>query len=138
MKVKEEISVKINKLLDEAEEDLELCEFNKAMDKYNQALGLLEGDIEDYDISTIIYASMGDAMYFAGEYNKAENYFYDAMNCPGGLANPYILFQLGKCSYECNNIEKSKEFFIRTYMIDGVNLFNADDKKYFDVIKEMI
>lgn len=137
MEINEEISIKIDRLLDEAEEDLELCEFDKAMEKYHQALELLEGDIEDYDISTIIYASMGDAMYLAGDYNKAQNYFYDAMDCPGGIANPYILFRLGQCFYECDNIEKSKEYFMRTYMMDGVTLFNTDDIKYFNVIKEM-
>lgn len=138
MEFKDEISKKINKLLDDAEEDLQLCEFDKAIKKYVQALDLLEGDIEAYDISTTIYASMGDAMYLAGDYNKAKNYFYDAMNCPGGIANPYLLFRLGQCFYKCDNIEKSKEYFIRTYMIDGVTLFNTGDKKYFNVIKEMI
>lgn len=138
MELEQRIYEDINKLLDYAEENVRLCEFDKAMEKYAQALNLLEGDIEDYDISTIIYAAMGDAMYLAGDYEKSKNCFYDAMNCPGGITNPYLLFRLGQCFYDCGDIEKSKEYFIRTYMIDGVELFKTSNKKYFDVIKEIV
>lgn len=138
MDLDEEIYEKINELLDSAEDDVRICEFDKAMDKYNQALNLLEDDIEEYDISTMIYASMGDAMYLAGDYDKAKNAFYDAMDCPGGIANPYILFRLGQCFYDCGNTEKAKEYFIRTYMMDGINLFNTSNKKYFKVIENMV
>lgn len=138
MELDEKIYIKIQNLCDEAEKDIRLCEFDKAMKKYVQALDLLEGNIEEYDIATMIYASMGDAMYLAGDYNKSKNYFYDAMNCPSGIANPYVLFRLGQCFYDCGDVEKAKEYFIRTYMMDGISLFDVSNKKYFNAIEEMV
>ncbi|NFA44215.1 hypothetical protein EXM65_17005 [Clostridium botulinum] len=138
MELDEEIYNKMSDLCSQADDHVKICEFNRAVSKYEDALDLLPGNLEDYYEATNIYAAMGDAWCLAGEYKKAKNYFYDALNCPGGIANSYILFRLGECLYECNEKDKAKEYFIKTYMIDGINLFNLNDYKYFSIIKELV
>lgn len=138
MRLEEDIYNKVKGLCDEADKHILICEFGQAIEKYNKALDLFPDDIEEYEESIIIYVSIGDAYSLAGEYKKAKNYFYDALDCPGGIANPYILFRLAECLYECNEKDKSREYFIRTYMMDGLNLFEKNDKKYLGFIKKFI
>lgn len=128
----------IMKLYIEAEENEEKCEYKKAFDKYEEALDLIPGDIDEYDISSLILVSMGDVMLLEGNYKQAQNYYFDAMNCDGRIANPYVLFNLGKCFYLQNNFERAKDYLIKTYMMDGMKLFFDDDKKYFALIEELV
>lgn len=138
MRLEGEIYNKVKELCGEADKHVLICEFDQAIEKYNQALELFQGDIEEYEESIMIYAAMGDAYCLAGEYKRARNYFYNALDCSNGIANPYILFRLGECLYECDEKYKAQEYFIRTYMMDGLNLFEKGDKKYLDLIKLMI
>lgn len=138
MELVEEVYNKIEQLCNEGDAHVQICEFDKAIKKYEQALDLFPEDIEEYDESTMIYVAMGDAMFLAGEYKEAKKYFYDALNCPGALGNPYVMFRLGQCLYECNEESKAQNYFIKTYMLDGMNLFNTSDNKYFYTIKQMV
>ncbi|MHC1686052.1 MAG: hypothetical protein AB6733_24510 [Clostridiaceae bacterium] len=138
MELEEELLEQIEEICKNADKHVRICEFDEAIKKYEEALDLLPGDLEEYYEATQIYAAMGDAWCLAGEYVKAKNYFYDALNCLGGIANPYILFRLGECLYECNEESRSQEYFIRTYMLDGLKLFEKSNKKYLDTIAEMI
>ncbi|MCB2355765.1 tetratricopeptide repeat protein [Clostridium estertheticum] len=138
MKLEEEVYNKVQGLCNKAEKYVRMCEFDQAIQEYEQALNLFPQDIKVYEQATIIYAAMGDAWCSAGEYKDAKKYFYDALNCSGGIGNPYILFRLGQCLYECNQKSKAQEYFIKTYMLDGISLFNTSHNKYFNTIKEMV
>ncbi|NMM62973.1 hypothetical protein HBE96_09705 [Clostridium sp. P21] len=138
MDLDENIYDEIVKLCNEAEEYEERCENEKAFDKYEEALDLIPGDIEEYEISSLILVSMGDLMFIEDDHKQARNYYFDALNCVGGIGNPYILFSIGKCFYMENNFEKAKEYLIKTYMLDGMDLFYNDDNKYFDLIEELV
>lgn len=138
MELEGEICSKLEELCDKADKYIQICEFDKAIAKYEEALDLFPKDIEEYRESTMVYTAMGDACFLACEYKEAKKYFYNALDCPNGIANPYILFRLGECLYECNEREKAKEYFIKTYMLDGINLFNISHDKYFDTIKRMV
>lgn len=137
MELEKDIYDKIMKLYKQGEKNEEKCEYEKAFNKYEKAFNMIPGDVEEYDISSLILVSMGDIRFLEENYSDAKNYYFDAMNCTDGIANPYILFNLGKCFYLQNDFQRAKEYFIRTYMIDGMNLFCDDNKKYFKLIEEL-
>lgn len=138
MELEKDIYDKIMKLYKQGERNEEKCEYEKAFNKYEKAFHMIPENIEEYDISSLILVSMGDIRLLQENYSDAKNYYFDAMNCTDGISNPYILFNLGKCFYLQNNFERAQEYFIRTYMMDGRNLFCDDNKKYFQFIEELV
>lgn len=93
---------------------------------------------KDWEASTWIYTAIGDTYYITCEYEKAKQYFYDALNCPDALANSFILLRLGESLYECEEYDKAQEYLLKAFMIEGYKIFYEEDDKYFDLIKDII
>lgn len=94
MELEKDVHDKIMKLHKQGEKNEEKCEYEKAFNKYEEAFHMIPEDIEEYDISPLILVSIGDVSFLQGNYSDAKNYYFDAMNCTDGIANPYILFNL--------------------------------------------
>lgn len=47
------------------------------------------------------------------------------------------MLRLGQCAYELNK-EDYKEYLLRAYMLAGEEIFEADDEKYFESIKDLL
>ena len=112
--------------------------YDEAISKYKEALDLVPDDKAEWEASTWIYTALGDTYFFKRDFESAKNYLYDALNCPQGISNPFISFRLGQCLAELGDIEKSKRYLLRTYMIDGEKIFRNEDIKYFNIISKEI
>lgn len=105
--------------------------------KYNEALDLVPSPKEDWEASTWTYTALGDAYFLKSHFKEASNFFYDALNCPGGIENPFINLRLGQSLFELNQLDKSKEFLLRAYMLEGTEIFDDEDPKYFEIIRNI-
>lgn len=81
---------------------------------------------------------MGDTYFINDDYDMAKNNFYNAINCPDGFSNPLILLRLGESLLECGELEKAKEYLLKAYMLEGYKIFNEEDDKYFELIRDII
>lgn len=74
-----------------------------------------------------------------GRYEEAYGYLFDAKsNISGeGRNNPFIMLRLGQCSYELGK-EDATEYLMMAYMMEGKELFEDEDEKYFERIKDLI
>ena len=63
---------------------------------------------------------------------------FNALNCPDALANPFVHIRLGQALYELGNTERAKEHLLRAYMLNGEDIFEGQDEKYFELIKAMV
>lgn len=134
-----------NKLYNEI---LNLCEegdclvenlnFDKAIKKYLEALNLVPEPKMNWECSTWIYTALGDTYYIKKDYGKAKHFLYNALNCPDGFTNPFILLRLGESLSEIGENEKAKNFLLEAYMLEGKNIFEEEDDKYFNIIKNII
>ena len=52
-----------------------------------------------------------------------------------GYNNPFVLLRLGQSAYEIGNKEQALEYLLRTYMLEGKEIFEEDEKKYFEFLK---
>lgn len=124
-------------LVEQGNDFYEAGELKNALIKYESALEIVPTPKTDWEASTWLYTSIGD-VYFSGDnLEAAKSSYYDALNCPGGLGNAYIHFSLGQVQYELKEYEKSKESLLKAYMLDGTDIFEDEDPKYFDVIKDL-
>lgn len=112
--------------------------FDDALDKYMEALEYVPDPKENWEASTWIYAAIGDAYFYMDKYSEAKNSFFDALNCPEGMGNPFIHLRIGQCFYELNNIDRARDSLIKAYMLGGNDIFQDEDYEYFKVIKDLI
>lgn len=52
-----------------------------------------------------------------------------------GYHNPFILLRLGQSFLENNDTKQAKEFLLRAYMLEGENIFEEEDEKYFQFLQ---
>lgn len=109
----------------------------EAIKLYNKAISLLPGDATKWEINILLNTAIGDELLLLENFQEALQYYNNAYNS-GAESNPYVLFKIGSCKYEIGDLVEAKEYFIRTYMLDGDELFKEEDSKYYEIIKNYI
>lgn len=77
---------------------------------------------------------MADSYFNLGNYQQASNNYEQALKCPDGLDNGYVWLGLGEAFYELENMNKAKDALISAYMLEGEEIFEEEDGKYFFLI----
>ncbi|MFC9710569.1 tetratricopeptide repeat protein [Paenibacillus sp. NPDC056933] len=106
--------------------------------KYISALRLLPENHREWEAATWIYVAIGDVHFRMENYDKAFKCFFNAVQCPKGLGNPYIHLRLGQLYYEQESLEKAADELTRAYMGAGIEIFMEDDPKYLEFLETNI
>ncbi|WHX47203.1 hypothetical protein QNH46_13600 [Paenibacillus woosongensis] len=138
MELSNETYEKIVEVCEEADSFIDEDRIEDAINKYLVALEIIPSPKKDWEASTWIYTALGDAYFINDEYEKAKDCFYNALNCPDGISNPLILLRLGESLFECDDMHKAANYLLKAYMLEGYKIFNEEDEKYFNLIKDMI
>nr|EKW2372831.1 tetratricopeptide repeat protein [Acinetobacter baumannii] len=109
-----------------------------AKKNYINSLKLLPSDHREWEAVTWIYVAMGDMYFHLKDYEQAFKCFYNAVQCPQGLGNPYIHLRLGQLYYEEGYFDDSADELTRAYMGGGLGIFLEDDPKYLDFLETKI
>ena len=138
MELTDELYIQIVSELEEGDLYAEAGKFKKAIEKYESALNLVPFQKEDWEISLHIYTAMADSYFNLGNFQQANNNYEQALKCPDGLRNGYVWLGLGETYYELNNIDKAKDALMSAYMLEGKEIFEDEDNKYFSLIQDYI
>ncbi len=132
----EELYNEILELSKKGEQYFEDKEFYKAIALYKEALEKIPYPVYEWDASTWLYTAMGDCYFLLSDYKEALSYFLDAYNCPGGIGNPFINLRLGQCYYEKGDLLKAEDYLLRSYMLEGIQIFDSENKKYYEYLNK--
>ncbi|MFN8395348.1 MAG: tetratricopeptide repeat protein [Bacteroidia bacterium] len=113
-------------------------QFSKAIGAYEEALERLPLPHSDWEAGQWIFAAIGDAYFHLLQFDESMRWFFLAHNCLDGHLNAFIVLRIGQCFFEFQDHEKAKEFLMRAFLLNGVELFQEDDEKYWSSIKDMI
>lgn len=138
MKLSDKIYDKIEKYTDQGNDYCDNEEWEEAIICFNRALELLPEPKDDWEAATWIYSALGDAYFFSERYELAIEYLNSARMCPEGIANPFILLRLGEAFYELGEIKMAQKYLLETYMMEGNDIFEDEDEKYFDMIRTIL
>ncbi|MCY8232264.1 tetratricopeptide repeat protein [Priestia endophytica] len=138
MELNDKVYNQIVQLCDIGNALIEKGQVDKAIESYTEALDLVPLPKNEWETSTWIYTALGDSYFYNGNYELAKSHLYNALNCPDGASNPFILLRLGESLFECGELDKAKEYLLRAYMLEGYKLFFDEDDKYFQLIMDMI
>lgn len=109
----------------------EVGEYRFAIEKYKEALEILPHSKNQWEAATWLNTALGDSYFMVDSYEEAKNYFFDALNCPNGTENPFILLRLGQSLWELDEKRKALEYLIKAYKLGGKRIFDGEDEKYF-------
>lgn len=112
--------------------------YNEAVEIYLKALKLIPEPKRNWEASTWIYTALGDTCFLKEDYEASRNYLFDAINCPDGIENPFVMLRLGESLFELKEVSRAKEYLLKAYMLAGDEIFQSEVGKYFDVIKDEI
>lgn len=134
----DEIFEKIQHLADEGNDLMDEEDYDSAVNKFNEALNLLPEPRGDWEASTWLYASVGDAHFFKTDYAAAAEAFYQAFQSPNGMINPFVLLRLGQSLLETGDEPNATEYLLRAYMVEGRDIFDEENPKYFQFLESKV
>lgn len=138
MQLSEAIYSDIQALCRQGDELAAAGDLEAAKPPYLAALRLLPEPIQQWEAATWIYVALGDVHYRMNRFEKAFKCFFNAVQCPKGLGNPYIHLRLGQSYYEQENFDKAADELTRAYMGGGMDIFMEDDPKYLAFLETRI
>jgi len=133
-----EIHKEITFLCKRGDELVKQGNVEEAKKNYIDSLKLLPSDHREWEAATWIYVAMGDMYFHLKNYEQALKCFYNAVQCPQGLGNPYIHLRLGQVYFEEGSFDESADELTRAYMGGGLGILLEDDPKYLDFLETKI
>ncbi len=128
----------IQELCEQGDDLTDSEQYEDAIEKYTQALNLIPEPKYYYEASTWVFTAIGDALFYLEDYNQALNMFQEALKCPNGIGNPFVLVRIGECFFEIDSLDNAKNYLLQAYMVEGEDIFENEDEKYFEVIRDLI
>ena len=61
---------------------------------------------------------------------RGKEALFDALNCPDGHDNPFVQLRLRETLFELGDMEGAKEHLLRSYMLEGIDIFEEENSKY--------
>lgn len=116
----------------------EAGDLDRALVTYRQALDLVPTPVHEWEAATWILTALGDVLFQQGRYEEARDSLKEAMRCPGAIGNPFIHLRLGQAHFHLKEYERAKDELARAYMGGGDEIFEGEDTKYKNYIKEIL
>jgi tetratricopeptide (TPR) repeat protein len=138
MELQDDLYEEILSLCSEGDLLVEATMYDEAINLYKKALELIPNPKNVFEASTWIYTALGDTCFIKEDFEAAKGYLLDAINCPDGIVNAFILLRLGETLYEMQEMKKAKEYLLRAYMFEGYPIFEDEDDKFFNLIEAEI
>lgn len=136
MDLDEELYQKVTVLSEDGNNHFDKEEWEQAIKLFYEALGLLPKPVTQWEAALWLNASIGDAFFQEGSYAAAKEALLDALNCPDGHNNPFVQLRLGETLYELDDTEGAKEHLLRSYMLEGIEVFEDEDAKYLSFLEK--
>lgn len=131
---------KIDEICEAGSELFDEDEYKQAIKTWGKAFDLIPEPQNSYSQSLWLHSSIGDAYFLLGDFKKAAAHFFEAKSniAENGYTNAFVMLRLGESCFEINDIENAKEFLVRAYMLEGKDLFESEDEKYFNFLRESV
>lgn len=136
MELDDQIHEKITEYCEKGDKLADKQEFNAAIEEYKKAKQLIPAPQSDWDATVWVDTAIGDAYFFLADFTQAADSFQAAYN--NEPTNPFILMRLGQSLFELGDLNRSQEYLLRAYMLEGEEIFEHDHPKYLDFLRSTI
>lgn len=133
-----DIHTQVQALCSDGDQLADARRFEEAVASYNEAWKMVPDPKNRWNASTWIMAAIGDACFLGGYATSALEALRYAMNCPGGVGNPFLHLRLGQVLFDRGEIDEAADELARAYMGGGHNLFAEQDDRYLAFLETRI
>lgn len=136
----DEIIDQIDELCEKGNEYSDNEKYAEAIKVWAKALALIPSPQNSFSQSQWLETSIGDAWFLLDDFKKALQHFENAKTNleENAYQNPFIMLRLGQTYLENKQHTEAKEFLLRAYMLEGESIFDNDDEKYFNYLKQHV
>ena len=112
--------------------------YEQAVNVWQKGLDMLAKPLNAQNEAVWFQTSIADAYFMLGDYQTAYSYLTAARsNLSGEGYDPFVMLRLGQCCFELCR-DDAREYLLRAYMSEGEEIFDGEDGKYLDAIKDLI
>jgi tetratricopeptide (TPR) repeat protein len=90
------------------------------------------------EFAVMLFAGIGEAYFLQSIWEQSYEYFSKALKSKGGSSDPYLNLRIGQILFEQGNLKKSEKALLKAYKGSGHFIFDGEDKKYFELIREIV
>lgn len=119
-------------LLAEGEELADAGEDQAALKLFQAAWDALPEPRDDQELAVHILAAMADCHFYLGEWDACRQAVNHAFRCGADVGNPFLRLRLGQSLYELGNEREAANWLVPAFLMEGCELFDADDPKYLE------
>jgi tetratricopeptide (TPR) repeat protein len=129
---------RIEALCDEGDALADGEQFADALKRYWEAFDLIPEPKHEWEATLWVLGAIGDANFLNKDYTAARDNLANAMHCPGAIGNPFLHLRLGQSQFELGDLDRAADELTRAYAVAGDEIFESEDRKYFDFLKTRI
>lgn len=120
------------------DESLAAGNYSQAIGQFRAAFALVPEPYQEWEASLWLLTALGEAYYFAGEYELARAVLTSVMHVPGAIGNAFVHLRLGQVQFELGNTQQAADELIRAYMGGGKEIFEEEDGKYVTFLQAFL
>ncbi|GGJ20150.1 tetratricopeptide repeat protein [Deinococcus roseus] len=134
----EALKIRVDEQIDQAIALEEAREFEAATRIYEEALLLIPEPKYAYWETMRIYVGFGEIHFAQQQFEKASPFYWECMKMPEGFLNSFVLLRVGETAFELQDNLTAAEYLTRAMMLDGSEIFEEEDPKYFAFLKTVL
>jgi tetratricopeptide (TPR) repeat protein len=137
-KVPDDLYDEIMSHLNDGDREAGELNYESALPFYELAESKLPVEKKDSSLALHIYTALGDCFFNLEEYEDAAHAYNQALQCSDGTGNGYVWLGMGQAFFELGQIDKARNALLSAYMLEGEEIFEDEDEKYFELITDLV
>ena len=107
-KLPSDVCMLIDNLCQKGDQFAQVDQHDDALDQYEAAWQLLPEPKHQWPAATWILMAVGDVYFEMRQYSAASDALREAVDCPEGETNPFILLRLGQSLFEIGELDPAQ------------------------------
>jgi tetratricopeptide (TPR) repeat protein len=137
-KLEDKLYQRILQLSKAGNESLAVGNCSQAIRQFRAAFALVPEPYQEWEASLWLLTALGEAYYFAGEYELSRVALTSVMHVPGAIGNAFVHLRLGQVQFELGNTQQAADELVRAYMGGGKEIFEEEDEKYVTFLQAFL
>ena len=108
--------------------------YNAALERYREALGLLPPPANRYPAHLWLLVAMADAHFHRGDWGGCRQNLRDALQS-GGSENAFVRLRLGQAHFELEELADAETHLFEAFRLGGEALFSHDAPRYLEWLR---
>ncbi|RAJ27272.1 tetratricopeptide repeat protein [Pedobacter cryoconitis] len=140
VELSDEVSERIEELSEQGNELFEEEKYQECIQVWSEALALVPQPQNSHGEAFWLETSIGDCYFMLNDFEQSLLHF---LNAKGNIEtnayeNPFVMLRLGELFLEGDHFNDAKEFLLRAYMLEGQEIFDTENEKYFVFLKQNV